>query len=155
MDPTTPEHGQVLPAFARSINILTALTGLVASGVVGLCMIMLGIAFCWLGAPVLLAVVTIMLLYWGCGSYGAAFTRYERFDWRRILLQICILGITLAGFIGFYRNTHPLKPDNPAWHAQAATIVLVFFSFTLVVHLYSVMALFRFRRKILQPQSTQ
>ena len=145
----SPEHGPALPLFIRTINILTAFSGLIASGVSGLYAILVGITFFWLVIPMILAALSITLLYWGCGSYGAAFTRYERFDWRRILLQICLLAVMLAGSVSFYRNTHPLQPDNPSWHAPTATMQLVFFSFTLAVHLCSLTALFRFRRQAL------
>lgn len=153
--PTTPEHGPSLPPFVRTINVLTALSGLLASGIGGLYAIMIGMAFFWLGIPIIFAFLTIFLLYWGCGSYGAAFTRFERFNKRRILLQICIFAIMLTGSGSFYRSTHPLQPGNPSWHAPTATMLLVFFSFTLVVHLYSLTALFRFDRQVVERQSTQ
>ena len=149
-----PEHYPALPPIVRIINVLTALSGLIASGLGGLYTIGIGIALFWLVLPMIVASLTIILLYWGCGSYGAAFTRFERFDWRRILLQICILAVMLTGSVSFYRNSHPLQPDTPSWHAPTATMLLVFFFFTLGVHLCSLTALLRFRQ-VIKPQPTQ
>lgn len=149
MTPFTPEHGPALPPFVRAINVLTALSGLMASGVAGLYVIGIGIAMFWLIIPAIFALLVIPLLYWGCSSYGAAFARYGRFDWKRIFLQICMLGVMLTGSISFYRNTHPLEPDNPSWHAPTSTLQLMFVSFTLGVHLYSLTALVRFRLQAL------
>ena len=142
--PSTPEHAPALPHLVRVINVFTALTGLMTAGLIGIAAIMIGITVIFL-VP---AMLIIVLLYWGCGSYGAAFTRFERFDWRRILLQICFAAIMIAGSITFYSNTHPLKSDHPSWHGPASTLLLVFFSLTVGVHLFSLAALFRFRRQV-------
>ena len=75
MMPPTRAPNVPLPKAARVINIITALTGVAASGLFGLFAILMGIGFFWLGSPPVCALLTVILLYHGCGAYGAAVTR--------------------------------------------------------------------------------
>ena len=137
MMPPTPAPDLPLPKAARVINIITALTGVAASGLFGLFAILMGIGFFWLGSPIVFALLTVILLYKGCGAYGAAFTRFERLPLGRLLFQTCVMGGLVWSSARFFQNTHPLPDDNPLWHPTAATVLLVLISLTLLSHLLS------------------
>ena len=137
MMPPTPAPDLPLPKAARVINIITALTGVVASGLLGFCAIFMSIALVWLVLPLVFAVLIIILLYWGCGAYGAAFTRFERLPLGRLLFQTCVMGGLVWYAAGFFQNTHPLPDNNPRWHPTAAAVLLVLISLTLLSHLLS------------------
>ena len=127
-----------LPKAARIINILTALTGIVASGMVGLALLLSMLAIVPLSiVPLLIAPFLFVLLYWGCGAYGAAYTRFERLPLGRLLFQTFLMGGPVWLSARFFQNTHPLPDDHPLWHPTAATVLLVLISLTLLSHLLS------------------
>ena len=137
MTPPTPVPDLPLPKAARVINIITALTGLVASGLLGLALLLSILALSRLIVPLLIAPFLFVLLYWGGGAYGAAFIRFERFVLRRLLFQTFLMsGLVWLSAI-FFQFTHPLPDIYPLWHPIAATILLVFISLTFLSHLLS------------------
>ena len=133
MMPPTPAPDLPLPKAARVINIITALTGVVASGLLGLALLLSMLVL----IPLLIAPFLLVLLYWGGGAYGAAFTRFERLPLGRLLFQTFLMGGSVWQSARFFQNRHPLPDDHPLWHATTATILLVFFSLTLLSHLLS------------------
>jgi hypothetical protein len=108
--PDTP-MGNIL----RTVNVMTALSGLVVSVVLGMVLLLTGVTLTLtlIGAPAGIAMLALLpLLCRGCGSYGAAFTRYEKspLPWLffQTLVMIAALGISIA------RNSK--APDIP-WSA--------------------------------------
>ena len=125
------------PSWARIINAITALTGILSSGFTGFALLFLGIMLVFGIYPPFLALLAIALLYWGCGSYGAAFTRFERFSLPRLAFQTCMMGVLVAVACHCFRTTHPPDKGLPEWHASAATTFLVFSIIALLSHLLS------------------
>ena len=133
----TPAPDLALPKAARVVNIITALTGVVASGLLGFCAIFTGIAFVWLVLPLVFPLLIVILLYQGCGAYGVAFTRFERLPLGRLFFQTCVMGGLVWGSARFFQKTHPLPDDHPLWHPTAATVLLILISLTFLSHLLS------------------
>lgn len=141
MTPPILERSVPFPAFVRAVNVVTALTGLAASFLLGIYLIIAGIGLIWLVGPPLLALLAVVLLYWGCGGYGAAFTLFERFPLPKLIFQTFLMGLLLTAGIRFYAKTHPLPADHPQWHATAATAMVTFPALSLLSHLFSLTAI--------------
>ena len=137
MMPPTPAPDLPLPKAARVINIITALTGLVASGLFGLALLLSMLALIRLIVPLLIAPFLFVLLYWGGGAYGAAFAPFQRFVLCRLLFQTLLMGGLVWLSAIFFQSTHPLPAIYPLWHPTAATVLLVLVSLTFLSHLLS------------------
>ena len=149
--PPVPWPDTTLANFVRAVNVITAISGLVVSIVAGLFFLFLGgaLIFTIFGAAVGLALLAILpILYWGCGGYGEAFTRFGRFPLPKLTFQTLMMGVMLTVSVGRFLKAPDLPSHASSWEIFRA-ILSIFIIFVcliaLVFHMASLSALVYFR----------